>query len=291
LLYLGSIGLLLKKSGAPGLSRERLWLLLALGFPAVFVNLMHGQNGFLTTALFAAGLALLDERPFVAGALFGLLCYKPQFAVVIPVVLIATGRWQTFGAAAATVLLLSIAVTAVFGWDVWPAFFESMRFTRTVVLEQGNTGFHKIQSVFAWVRLWHGTTVQAYGAQAIVALTVMLALLRIWRGPFATAYQKSALCLAALLITPYCMDYDLMLLAPVIALLAAEGKTRGFVDYEILSLTLLWVIPIVARSVALLTFIPLAVPAMAFSFGLIYRRSNAQRRQAGAMQAAKIAPW
>src|SRR5258708_1694433 len=83
----------------PALGKGRLWLLLTLGFTAVFVNLMHGQNGFLTRALFASGLALLDERPFAAGALFGLLCYKPQFAVVIPFVLAATGRWRTFSAA------------------------------------------------------------------------------------------------------------------------------------------------------------------------------------------------
>jgi hypothetical protein len=291
LLYLGSIWLLLRKSAMPGLSRDRLWLLLALGFTAVFVNLIHGQNGFLTTALFAAALALLDERPFVAGALFGLLCYKPQFAVVIPFVLVATGRWRTLIGAVVTVLLLSVAVTATFGWSVWPAFLDSMRFTRTVVLEQGNTGLYKIQSAFAWVRLWRGTIGQAYGIQAIVALAVMIALLRIWRGSIATAYKKSALCLAALLITPYCMDYDLMLLAPVIALLAAEGKVRGFANYEILCLTLLWFVPSVARNIAYATFIPLAVPAMAFSFGLIYRRRNAQKQPGDASHAAQIASW
>src|SRR5439155_5653707 len=201
------------------------------------------QNGFLITALFASGLAVPDERPFVAGVLFGLLCYKPQFAILIPFVLAATERWRTLAGAMLTVLLLSVAVTAMFGWNVWPAFWDSMRFTRTVVLEQGNAGFHKIQSAFAWIRLWHGTIAQAYAVQAVAALAVMFALLRTWRAPIAMAYKKSALCLAALLITPYCMDYDLMLLAPAIALLAAEGKARGFADYEILSLTILWLIP------------------------------------------------
>lgn len=291
LLYLGSIWLLLRKSAVPGLVRGRLWLLLALGFPAVFVNLLHGQNGFLTTALFAYGLALLDERPVVAGMLFGLLCYKPQFAVVIPFVLAATGRWRTLAAAAVSVLFLSAAVTAIFGWGVWPAFLDSMRFTRTVVLEQGNTGFHKIQSAFAWIRLWHGTIAQAYVVQAIVALTAMAALQRIWRGSVAMAYKKSALCLAALLITPYCLDYDLMLLAPAIALLATEGKVRGFAGYEILSLTVLWFIPIVARNIAHATFIPLAVPAMIFSFVLIYRRCDAQKRREKTLQTAKSASW
>ena len=34
-------------------------------FPAVFVNLGHGHNGFLTAALFGAALLQLDRRPFL----------------------------------------------------------------------------------------------------------------------------------------------------------------------------------------------------------------------------------
>ena len=47
-------------------------LLLALAFPAVFVNLGHGHNGFLTAALIGFALLWLDRRPVVAGILFGL---------------------------------------------------------------------------------------------------------------------------------------------------------------------------------------------------------------------------
>ena len=43
------------------------WLLLALAFPAVLVNLGHGQNGFLTAALLGGALVVLDRRPLVAG--------------------------------------------------------------------------------------------------------------------------------------------------------------------------------------------------------------------------------
>jgi alpha-1,2-mannosyltransferase len=291
LLYLGAMGLLLGRSAAPALVRDRLWLLLTLGFTAVFVNLIHGQNGFLTTALFAAGLTLLDERPIVAGMLFGLLCYKPQFAVVIPFVLVATGRWRSFCAGAMSFLILAAAVTSLFGWAVWPAFWESLHFTRAVVLEQGNIGFHKMQSVFAWVRMWHGSIEFAYGAQIAVALAVIIALLRIWRTSIAMGYKQAALCLAALLITPYCLDYDLMLLAPAIALMAAEGRKRGFVPYEILALTVLWCAPAIARNIAHTAFIPLMVPAMLFCFGLIVRRCSVSQRQERAMAMVKVAAW
>ena len=80
-------------------------LLVALAFPAVFVNIGHGQNGFLTAALLGGALHLLDRRPSLAGVLIGLLAYKPQFGVLIPVALLAGGRWNTIGAAAATAAL------------------------------------------------------------------------------------------------------------------------------------------------------------------------------------------
>src|SRR5476651_1874015 len=87
-------------------ARDNLWLLLALAFPAVFINLGQAHNGFLTAALIGAALTQLDRRPIIAGILIGCLAYKPQFGLLIPLVLAASGRWRVFAAAAATVALL-----------------------------------------------------------------------------------------------------------------------------------------------------------------------------------------
>ena len=53
-----------------------------------------------------------------------------------------------------------------------------------------------------------------------------------------------------MLATPYSLDYDLMLLAPAIAFLAADGFARGFAPWEKTVLAALWIVPLVARSVA-----------------------------------------
>src|SRR5688572_3518967 len=113
LLYLGMLWSILRTSrpflgASRPVSADPTWLLVALAFPAVFVNLGHGHNGFLTAALIGGALVLLDRKPVIAGILFGLLSYKPQFGVLIPLVLIATGRWRSFAAAAATVLALIV---------------------------------------------------------------------------------------------------------------------------------------------------------------------------------------
>src|SRR5450631_2030486 len=162
---------------------EKQWLLLALAFPAVFINLGQAHNGFLTAALVGTALVMLVERPILAGILIGCLAYKPQFGLLIPLVLIASGRWRAFAAAAVTVAVMTIAVTLAFGVDVWSAFLASTKFSRTVVLEQGDTGWYKIQSVFSWVRLWGGGIALAYALQAAVTLVVAAALAWLWRSP------------------------------------------------------------------------------------------------------------
>ena len=197
-----------------------MWLLLALAFPAVFINLGQAHNGFLTAALIGAALVQLDRRPVVAGVLIGLLAYKPQFGVLIPLVLAVSGRWRVFASAAVTLAVMTLAVTFAFGADVWSAFLATGKFTRTVVLEQGGTGWYKIQSVFSWVRMWGGGIALAYVVQAAVTVTIAAALAWLWRSRAAYPLKAAALLIGTLLATPYSLDYDLMLLAPAIGYLA-----------------------------------------------------------------------
>ncbi len=261
-LYAGALWLLLRNGPYPSMAKDARWILPALAFPAAFVNLTHGNNGFLTAALLASGLALLETRPALAGALFGLLVYKPQFVMLIPLALAFGGYWRTLVTGALTIAALSLATTLACGPDVWRAFLVSLHFARTVVLEQGSTGFNKIQSVFAWVRLWGGSVALAYAAQACATAFVAAATACLWRVKASFADRGAFLCIAALLATPYCLDYDLVSLAPAIALLAAQGLARGFRDYEKSLLGLLWLMPILAREAAGLLLFPLGPLAM-----------------------------
>jgi hypothetical protein len=269
MLYLLSIRAVVSASGA------RLdawtWLLPAVAFPGVIVCLGQGHNGFLTAALFGTALVMLEERPILAGVLIGLIAYKPQFGLLLPLVLAASGRWRVFAAAAATVGVLALMVTFAFGADVWTAFLASTKFTRIAVLEEGQTGWYKIQSVFSWVRMWGGAVDLAYAVQAGVTLAVAASLVWLWRGKAAFPLKAAGLLSGTLLATPYSLDYDLMLLAPAIAFLAADGFARGFARWEKTILAALWIVPLVARSVPEATLIPLAVPAMLVVFAFVLR--------------------
>ena len=256
------------------LGRDRLWLPLAAAFPAVFVNLGHGHNGFLTAALIGAGLAMLDRRPIVAGILFGLLAYKPQFGLLIPLALMASGRWRSFAAAAGTVAVLLIATTFTFGFPVWDAFLQSTHFTRTVVLEAGQTGWHKIQSVFSLVRMWGGPVPLAYGIQGAVTIGLAVAMVWLWRRPVDFTLKAAGLIIASILATPYSLDYDMMALAPAIAFLVVHGVDVGFASYEKSALAALWLAPLIARAVAEAALLPVGVLAMGTMLALVLRRAN-----------------
>jgi hypothetical protein len=260
--------------GTGDAAADPLWLLLAVAFPAVLINVGHGQNGFLTAALIGGALVMLDRRPLLAGVLFGLLAYKPQFGLMVPLVLAVSGRWRYFAAAAATVALLALATTAAFGPHIWSAFLDSTRFTRLVALEQGNTGWYKIQSVFSWARMWGASIPLAYMLQGALAAALAAALVAVWRGAAPYPLKAAALCLAAILATPYTFDYDMMMLAPAIAFLAADGFVRGFRPWEKTALATLWMAPLVARSVTQATLVPFGVAAMLAMFVLLLRRTT-----------------
>jgi hypothetical protein len=250
------------------------WLLLALAFPAVLVNLGHGQNGFLTAALFGGALALLDRRPVVAGITFGLLAYKPQLGLMIPFALAASGRWRALAAAGAAAFALAIATTVIFGADVWRAFLNASHFARTVVLEKGDVGFYKMQSLFAWARLWGAPVALAYALQSVLTAVLAGVVAALWRSSAPYALKAAALCLAAVLATPFVFDYDMMVLAPAIAFLAIDGLERGFTPWEKTGVAVLWLAPIVARTFTQATWIPLGVPIMLAIFILLLRRST-----------------
>src|SRR5207302_8005780 len=95
-------------------------------FPMVFWNIGLGQNGFLTAGLFGMATLLIDRRPVPAGLLFGALCYKPQFALLLPLALAAGGHWRAFAATAASAAAFVLLSLALFGADTWLAWFATI---------------------------------------------------------------------------------------------------------------------------------------------------------------------
>ncbi|HXY59228.1 MAG TPA: glycosyltransferase family 87 protein [Methylocystis sp.] len=246
-------------------------LLGSLAFPAVMVNLGNGQNGFLTATLLGAGFLALERRPLAAGLIFALLAYKPQFALVLPLALILDRRWRALVGASAALAVLTVLSVAAFGLSSWGAFFESLAVTR-VVVEQGGPGFGKIQSAFAAVRLLGGSASLAYFVQSAVTAATLGALAWLWLSKADRRAKIAATLVATQLTTPYCLDYDMMALAPALALLVSQGEEKGYAPFEKTVLAIAFVAPLLARPVAMGIGLPLGVLCVALLFCAILRR-------------------
>jgi hypothetical protein len=252
-------------------------LLIAAAFPAVFINIGYGQNGFLTTALLGGALHLLDRRPWLAGVLIGCLAYKPQFGVLIPIALLAGGRWRTIGAAAATVAALVAISLVTLGAGVWLAFADSLTHTQAVALEQGGAGWEKIPSAFSAVRMWGAGVHLAYAVQLALALMLAASLAWLWQSDAAFELKASALASGSLLATPYVLDYDLVVLAVAIAFFVRHGMVRGFRSFEISLLAAAWIVPLLSGSIAGITGIPLGLMVMLAIYVVTVRRAVRDR--------------
>jgi hypothetical protein len=126
--------------------------------------------------------------------------------------------------------------------------------------------------------MWGGGIPLAYVVQSAATLAVAATLACLWRSRAGFPLKAAALAIGTILATPYSLDYDLMLLAPAIAFLAADGMKRGFSPWEKTLLAALWLVPVIARPVAEAILVPLAVPAMIAAFFWLLRRAMTETR-------------
>lgn len=249
--------------------------LLALALPAVYTNFLHGQNGFLIAALFAFGLhSLFAGRSLLAGIALGLIAIKPQYGLLIPVALAAGGHWRAFAAAGATVAAQIALPAIVFGPEVWIGFFDTMRAARVEVVEAGAIGFEKIQSVFAQARFAGAPVGVAYALQGAACAALAYAVFRLWRSSAADEIKGACLVIAAILATPYAVDYDLVILAPAMALLIQAGVRTGFHSFEKTALLLAAIAPVIARPVGESLHLSLGLMATLALLAVTLRRAR-----------------
>jgi hypothetical protein len=242
------------------------------GFPGLWVNILHGQNAFLTAALAAAALLALERRPVLAGVCIGMLAIKPHMALLFPVALLACGAWRAMLSAALTGAALLVLGTLVLGGATLTAFLDSLQLARQA-LEQGGLPWYKMPSLFAQLRMAGLPPLAAYGGQAIGALCAAAAVWRLWRGPTPLAVRASALMLATFLVSPYVFDYDLAWLAFPIAWLTAHGLQHGWQRGERELLLAAWLLPALGPGMARWLMIQPAPLVLAWLLLITLRRS------------------
>ena len=209
----------------PGTSR--FWFVLAgvTLCPAAAYTLGAGQNSFLSAALVLGGVWLLGVRPVAAGVLLGLLAYKPQLGLLIPVMLVAAGAWRAFAGATAAVALMLLVSLFVPGIAIWRGFlhlFLSGQQTPRLWVELYG------QSMFTYLRLAGAPMLLANIGQAIAVLIGAAAVWYGFRRPFALLQRLLILLTAISFSAPHFGDYDAVLLGIVaMLLLTAPERPSG----------------------------------------------------------------
>jgi alpha-1,2-mannosyltransferase len=200
-------------------------LLPLLAFPPVLWTLGLGQNALLTAGLFGLATLLVDRRPVLAGVFFGALCYKPHFALLVPVALAAGGHRRALLAtflAAATLCLLSLGV---FGWETWRDYLSAAA-ASPAVYQSGRISFPGFINPFGAVLLLGGTPAMAYRVQAVTILAAGALVAYVWRQGLSLPVRSATLAAATLAALPIGLFYDLMLAAIATAWLLREGRYR-----------------------------------------------------------------
>ena len=212
--------------------------------PVMFNAVITGQNGFLTAGLLALAALLPDRRPLIAGVAAGLLTFKPQLGVLLPIAYIAAGCWRAFFTAAVTAIGMAGASLALFGPDVWIAFFDSILNVSGGVRD-AIYPIHKMPTVFA---AFHKTGLPATLAmtlQVVAAFGAMSLIAFVWRRLSDEDHDLRAavLCAAVFLCTPYAYYYEMTLLVLPVAVLVKRAMATGWLKGEELLVIAAFFIP------------------------------------------------
>ena len=198
----------------------RSWVLPVVAMPAVWLNLAAGQNGFLTAALLNLAVGWGERFPVAAGVCLGCLGYKPQFAFVLPVALVALGRWRVVAVSAVTAAAMVGASVWVFGAAAWRGFLAQPAGIDEV-LRTGSEAPGKMVSLLGVLMAGHAPAWVGYGAQVVLSLVVCgLVWVFVRRGPGVVALVS----VGSVLASPWLHRYDLVLLVPAAGWIASASR-------------------------------------------------------------------
>jgi hypothetical protein len=231
----------------PWLTKYLGWICLAVVFYQPMVrNLCGGQKAAAMLAIFTLTYLLLrSQRSFAAGVVFSLLLFKPQLVPVMVLAALLKRDWRFLAGFTSTAVALALVSLAV-GWDVCLQYVD-------LVLGMGNyiqtPGYR-----FAEAHSWQGFFALLYGPERLATIQVLTTTASVltvgavaiclckrrnlspteasdWSTPQGML-QFAAITLAALLISPHLLTYDLSIaLLPMVLCIVAATDERMLREY------------------------------------------------------------
>jgi len=180
--------------------------------PAASNNVVAGSNAVLVAALIVGGIALAGTRPLLAGALIGVLVFKPQYAPLPFLALLAAGEGRALAAAIVSAAVLCLLSAILFGPSLWLDWFNIYLHPQAVAgVNATDWGHMWDESVSTCVSLLGAPHGLATAAQILAAAMAVGFTWHAFRS--ANPQRLAILCCAVLLASPHLSNYDLILLA------------------------------------------------------------------------------
>jgi alpha-1,2-mannosyltransferase len=176
------------------------------GFPALLapftaagcMNIWNGHYGFLFGGLWLLCFRWIERRPASAGALAGLMTFKPHLGLLIAAKVLT--RRRALAAAFATTLGLGVLAAIVFGSGSWLAFVMSTSSDQLNVLTADPHELYFAMMPSPYVAFGH---LFGIPAQIAFALCAIMLLVR------SRSLDVFAAATATFLIVPYVFNYDM----------------------------------------------------------------------------------
>ncbi|WP_315783928.1 glycosyltransferase family 87 protein [Bradyrhizobium sp. SZCCHNPS1003] len=246
-----------------------------LAAPTTLINAITGQNGFLSAALLIGGLRLLARHPIVAGTLLGLLAYKPQFVLLMPVVLLASRNWRAILSAIATTVIVAVVSGAALDpwiWLEWVVKFPS--YQAQLQANQASLD-HMMPTVIAGLHALGAPPPIGYLVQLLLSCSIVVMVWDAWRRGM-TEQAIALVAVGSIIATPYAMIYDMPMVATGIAI---HWKARSDAGEPIPPLEIGLVIALGACLLAMIVHsVPLAAAILlvllALSIAGVFDRSS-----------------
>lgn len=229
-------------------------IFIVFGFPGVLMNLRWGQNSFLNTALLGFGVYFMESNPMVSGLMFGFMTYKPQLAFFILLFLLLSKKWNVIFWSILFSLINIVVTVLVFGYNVWINFINGFFHSSSLLLTSVWESTAAIQpTLYSALRLFgiKGNVLKI--SLIIIAILTSAYSIWLWNRADRISIRGAIIVIYIFLISPYYVQYDLMLLSIPLLLISYDLLEYGYQKFEILMLGILWLMPIVNWPIVLLT--------------------------------------
>ena len=220
LMYFACVYLIWKRCAALRPYRA-LVAICALAYPPLFHFFVRGQLSAVVLVCFtAAYLAFSARRDFLAGLALGLLAFKPQFLVAIPLILLLAQAWKVFAGVVISAAAQLGVTSLCFGRVVMQAYvarlLHSAGHPGSTELIFSPIQMHSLESFWELLIPWRPGVWVLYVLTSFAVIGIAAA---IWKSSTPLGLRFSALMFAAVLVNPHIYIYDLLALAPAFLLL------------------------------------------------------------------------